>query len=46
MKFARLGEIGAEIPVVIDEDRTFDLRPLTSDVDGAFLAADPTHERG
>ncbi|MFD5226198.1 fumarylacetoacetate hydrolase family protein [Microbacterium sp. NPDC058342] len=41
MKFARLGEPGSEIPVVIDADRTFDLRPVTSDVDGDFLAADP-----
>lgn len=41
MKFARLGEFGHEIPVVIDEGRTFDLRPLTSDVNGDFLADDP-----
>jgi 2,4-diketo-3-deoxy-L-fuconate hydrolase len=41
MKFARLGEAGSEIPVVIVEDRHYDLRPVTSDVDGEFLAADP-----
>lgn len=41
MKFARLGESGREIPVVIDGDRTFDLRPVTSDVNGEFLADDP-----
>src|SRR6478735_9168419 len=41
MKFARLGESGSEIPVVIDGDRHLDLRPLTSDVDGGFLADDP-----
>ncbi|MFC4137777.1 MULTISPECIES: fumarylacetoacetate hydrolase family protein [unclassified Microbacterium] len=41
MKFARLGEAGSEIPVVIDGDRTFDLRPVTSDVNGDFLAEDP-----
>ena len=41
MKFARLGESGSEIPVVIDGDRTFDLRPVTSDVNGEFLADDP-----
>lgn len=41
MKFARLGEIGSEVPVVLDGDRRFDLRPLTSDVDGRFLADDP-----
>lgn len=41
MKFARLGEPGREIPVVLDGDRRLDLRPLTSDVDGRFLADDP-----
>ncbi|WP_109208943.1 MULTISPECIES: fumarylacetoacetate hydrolase family protein [Microbacterium] len=41
MKFARLGESGSEIPVVLDGDRFLDLRPLTSDVDGGFLADDP-----
>jgi 2-keto-4-pentenoate hydratase/2-oxohepta-3-ene-1,7-dioic acid hydratase in catechol pathway len=41
MKFARLGESGSEIPVVLDGDRHLDLRPLTSDVDGGFLADDP-----
>lgn len=41
MKFARLGEPGSEIPVVIDGDRHLDLRPITSDVDGRFLADDP-----
>ena len=41
MKFARLGEPGSEIPVVFDGDRHLDLRPITSDVDGRFLADDP-----
>ncbi|MGO4679086.1 fumarylacetoacetate hydrolase family protein [Microbacterium sp. 2MCAF23] len=41
MKFARLGDSGSEIPVVIAEDRTHDLRSVTSDVDGDFLATDP-----
>jgi 2-keto-4-pentenoate hydratase/2-oxohepta-3-ene-1,7-dioic acid hydratase in catechol pathway len=41
MKFARLGESGSEIPVVLDGDRHLDLRPITSDVDGGFLADDP-----
>jgi len=41
MKFARLGPLGQEIPVVVDGDRYLDLRPLTSDVNGDFLAADP-----
>ncbi|GAA4488330.1 fumarylacetoacetate hydrolase family protein [Microbacterium panaciterrae] len=41
MKFARLGEPGSEIPVIIDEGRHYDLRSVTSDVNGEFLAADP-----
>ena len=44
MKFARLGEFGSEIPVVIDGSTTFDLRSLTSDVDGAFLASNPAEK--
>jgi 2-keto-4-pentenoate hydratase/2-oxohepta-3-ene-1,7-dioic acid hydratase in catechol pathway len=43
VKFARLGPAGHEQPVVITTDaegvdRYFDLRPLTADVNGAFLA--------
>ncbi|WP_084722912.1 fumarylacetoacetate hydrolase family protein [Streptomonospora alba] len=35
----RLGEPGQEIPVAVDGDgRRLDLRPVTGDVDGAFLA--------
>ena len=41
MKFARLGPVGHEIPTVLDGDRHRDLRPLTSDVTGEFLATDP-----
>jgi 2-keto-4-pentenoate hydratase/2-oxohepta-3-ene-1,7-dioic acid hydratase in catechol pathway len=41
MKFARLGAVGQEIPVVLDGDRYLDLRSLTSDVDGEFLSNDP-----
>ncbi|RJO73853.1 FAA hydrolase family protein [Nocardia panacis] len=42
MKFVRLGAHGSERPGVIDESGTvFDLRSLTADIDGAFLAADP-----
>lgn len=40
MKFARLGEPGAEIPVLVHNDQYLDLRPLTSDVNGDFLADD------
>jgi 2-keto-4-pentenoate hydratase/2-oxohepta-3-ene-1,7-dioic acid hydratase in catechol pathway len=35
----RLGQMGAEIPVIEAGGRVFDLRPLTDDIDGAFLAA-------
>lgn len=43
MKFARLGPAGHEQPVVIASDadgieQSFDLRPLTADIDGAFLS--------
>lgn len=40
MKFARLGAVGAEIPVLVEGDRHLDLRSLTSDVNGDFLASD------
>ncbi|MEV8214246.1 fumarylacetoacetate hydrolase family protein [Leifsonia sp. NPDC077715] len=40
MRFMRLGDVGAEIPAVGDGTTTWDLRPLTSDIDGAFLASD------
>lgn len=45
MKIARLGQPGAEIPVVytVDTDgteRIHDARSVTADIDGAFLAAD------
>lgn len=39
MRFARLGRAGAEIPVVLDRDRALDLRVLTHDIDGGFLAS-------
>ncbi|HEY4752309.1 MAG TPA: fumarylacetoacetate hydrolase family protein [Candidatus Limnocylindrales bacterium] len=41
MRFARIGEPGREIPVVLAGDRLLDLRPLTTDIDGAFLSSDP-----
>lgn len=34
----RLGPAGAEIPAIELDGRVFDLRPLTADIDGAFLA--------
>lgn len=45
MKIARLGAPQQEIPVVITETsdgstQYFDARPVTADIDGAFLAAD------
>ena len=38
--FARLGPVGAEIPVITRDGVSYDLRGVTADVDGAFLAAD------
>lgn len=41
MQLMRLGPVGHEVPAVADDTGTvFDLRPLTADVDGEFLAAD------
>ncbi|WP_413317379.1 fumarylacetoacetate hydrolase family protein [Agrococcus sp. 1P02AA] len=37
MRFQRLGEPGAEIPVLVDGERRLDLRGITADIDGAFL---------
>ncbi|WP_426321982.1 fumarylacetoacetate hydrolase family protein [Microbacterium sp. E-13] len=39
MKLARLGDAGAEIPVALTENGAFDLRPVTDDIDGSFLAS-------
>lgn len=36
----RLGPAGAEIPAIATDERIFDLRPLTDDIDGEFLAGD------
>jgi 2,4-didehydro-3-deoxy-L-rhamnonate hydrolase len=36
MRFRRLGEVGAETPVVEVDAGTFSLAPLTRDLDGAF----------
>ncbi|RZU63724.1 2-keto-4-pentenoate hydratase/2-oxohepta-3-ene-1,7-dioic acid hydratase in catechol pathway [Microterricola gilva] len=41
MQFRRLGPLGAEIPVVAIDGTVYDLRPLTADIDGAFLENDP-----
>jgi 2-keto-4-pentenoate hydratase/2-oxohepta-3-ene-1,7-dioic acid hydratase in catechol pathway len=39
MRFLRMGPAGSERPAVLDTDGvTYDLTPLTADVDGAFLA--------
>jgi 2,4-diketo-3-deoxy-L-fuconate hydrolase len=40
MRFARLGEIGYEVPVVVDGERHLDLRGVIDDIDGAALAGD------
>ncbi|MFV0426920.1 MAG: fumarylacetoacetate hydrolase family protein [Beutenbergiaceae bacterium] len=41
MQFGRIGEAGSEIPIVVHEGQAYDLRPVTADIDGAFLASDP-----
>lgn len=38
MKFARLGPVGKEIPVIVTEGACWDLRSLTEDISGEFLS--------
>jgi 2,4-didehydro-3-deoxy-L-rhamnonate hydrolase len=38
MRIARLGDAGAEVPAVIADGTTYDLSPVTADIDGDFLA--------
>ncbi|GAA1560745.1 fumarylacetoacetate hydrolase family protein [Kribbella hippodromi] len=40
MKFARLGPVGAEVPVVITDDGVRDLSGLTTDLDAGFWETD------
>ncbi len=41
MRLLRVGDPGAEVPVVLDEaGQARDLRPVTSEIDGDFLAGD------
>ena len=40
MELMRLGEPGREIPVAREGGKYFDLRSVTTDIDGAFFAAD------
>ncbi|GAA1327068.1 fumarylacetoacetate hydrolase family protein [Leucobacter albus] len=37
MKFAQLGPVGAEIPVLVTDGASYDLRAVTSQIDGHFL---------
>jgi 2,4-diketo-3-deoxy-L-fuconate hydrolase len=39
MKIARLGDIGSEIPVLVDGDRYFDASGIVADIDGDALAS-------
>lgn len=39
MKLARFGPIGDETPVVVVDDRAFDISSLTRDIDGDFFAS-------
>lgn len=45
MRFARSGAAGDETPVAVVDDTTYDLTPLTSDIDGAFLEDAPRRVR-
>jgi 2,4-didehydro-3-deoxy-L-rhamnonate hydrolase len=38
MKFARLGPVGAERPVLVADGQSYDLSGLTDDISGGFLA--------
>ncbi|MFF2275142.1 fumarylacetoacetate hydrolase family protein [Agromyces sp. NPDC058126] len=40
MRFARLGDPGSEIPVLLDDGRALDLRGVTRDIDAEFLGGD------
>jgi 2-keto-4-pentenoate hydratase/2-oxohepta-3-ene-1,7-dioic acid hydratase in catechol pathway len=40
MKFLRVGPPGEERPVLLEDGRYYDLKPLTADVDAWFLAAE------
>ncbi|WP_425956700.1 fumarylacetoacetate hydrolase family protein [Xylanimonas sp. McL0601] len=40
MRFARFGAPGAERPALVHEGTTYDLSPITWEIDGAFLAGD------
>jgi 2-keto-4-pentenoate hydratase/2-oxohepta-3-ene-1,7-dioic acid hydratase in catechol pathway len=40
MKFARLGPLGSEIPVVLVEDRVLDVSAVTDDIDESFWETD------
>jgi len=40
MRLSRLGPVGQEIPTVEVDETSYDLRPITDDIDGAFLSLD------
>lgn len=40
MRFARLGTPSHETPVLVDGETSYDLRPVTADIDGDFLGGD------
>lgn len=44
MRFLRVGDPGSERPVVEECGTTYDLSPITEDIDGSFLATDPVGE--
>jgi len=40
MRLSRLGPVGQEIPTVEVDETRYDLRPITDDINGAFLSLD------
>src|SRR5918997_1648577 len=44
VKFARLGTVGAERPVVVADGRCYDLSGVTRDITGGFLANGGTEQ--
>lgn len=44
MRFARLGEPGREVPVLVEGDAYYDISPITEDIAGDFFR-DETHAR-
>jgi 2-keto-4-pentenoate hydratase/2-oxohepta-3-ene-1,7-dioic acid hydratase in catechol pathway len=46
MKFARLGPVGHEVPVVLDDERVFDISSIADDIDESFWESDGVSQVG